>query len=49
MAGYSFCKHMDITFAYVRSSGGIGRDAARFYHETFPDQKQPNRQKQGYS
>ena len=41
MAGYSFRGQVDITFAYVRANGS-GRDAARFYHETFPDQKQPN-------
>jgi len=41
MAGYSFHEQMNMTFAYVRANGS-GRDAARFYHETFPDQKQPN-------
>jgi len=41
MAGYSFHEKVDITSAYVRANGG-GRDDARFYHYTFPDQKQPN-------
>jgi hypothetical protein len=41
MAGYSFREQVDITFASVRPDGS-GRDAVQFYHETFPDQKQPN-------
>jgi hypothetical protein len=41
MAGYSFREQVDITFAYFRADVS-GRDAAPFYHETFPDQKQPN-------
>jgi predicted 3-demethylubiquinone-9 3-methyltransferase (glyoxalase superfamily) len=37
MAGYSFREQVDVTFAYFRANGS-GRDAARFYHEIFPDQ-----------
>jgi hypothetical protein len=41
MAGYSFCRQVEMIFTYGHAHGN-GSIAAQLYQETSPDQKQPN-------
>lgn len=41
MAGYPFSEQADMIFMYGRANGN-GREAARLYHNAFPDRTQPS-------